>query len=122
MHRTRDLIQKGARKRKEVFVRSEKRFFFPERGGLFFFDFQCELFKRLHCTVDTCSVVFNYHARLRNFAREKNVGKSFRSFVSFFFLTPSPFGASRMTARNSFHTQKFVKLFLCEKQTTPTLK
>jgi len=90
--------------------------------GLFFSDFHCELCKRLHCTVDTCSVVFNYHARLRNFAREKNVEKSFRSFVSIFSSRLPPLALHGMTARNSFVTQKFVKSFLSERETTSALK
>ena len=122
--RTRHATQptRGAGKRKEVFAVLRDKIFFPERGGLFFFDFRCELFKRLHCTVDRCSVVFNYHARLRNFAREKNVEKSFRSFVSIFSSRLPPLALHGMTARNSFLTQKFVKSFLSEKETTPTLK
>jgi len=103
-------------------VRSKIRFFFPERGGLFFSGFHFELFARLHCTVATCSVVFNYHARLRDFVREKNVEKSFRSFVSIFSSRLPPLALHGMTARNSFLTQKFVKSFLSEREATPTLK
>ena len=113
---------RGAGKRKKVFVVLRDKIFFPRARWTFFFDFRCELFKRLHCTVDTFSVVFIYHARLRNFAREKNVEKSFRSFVSIFSSRLPPLALHGMTARNSYLTQKFVKSFLSEKETNPTLK
>ena len=121
--RTRDpkQVEAGGKGRRSLLC-SEIRFFFPEPSGLFFFDFCCELFKRLHCTVNTCSVVFNYHTRLRNFAREKNVEKSFRSFVSLFFSSRlPPLALHGMTARNSFLAQKFVKSFLSERETTSAL-
>ena len=47
------------------------RSFFPERGGLFFSTRGTFQAAAMHS--QTCSVVFIYHARLRNFAREKNV-------------------------------------------------
>ena len=104
---------RGAGKRKKVFVVLRDKIFFPRARWTFFFD--------LYCTVDTCSVVFIYHARLRDFAREKNVEKSFRSFVSIFSSRLPPWALHGMTAWNSFLAQKFVKSFLSERETTSAL-
>lgn len=92
--RIRDLIQKGARKRKEAFVVLEIRFFFPERGGLFFPTSIVSFSSG--CTAQSIPVVLSL-VITRDFeiSREKRTSRNRFVRSSAFFPRASPLGASR---------------------------
>ena len=86
---------RGAGKRKKVFVVLRDKIFFPRARWTFFFDFRCELFKRLDA--QSIRVVLSlFITRDFEISREKRTSRNrFVRSSAFFFLTPSPFGASR---------------------------
>jgi len=112
---------RGAGKRKKVFVVLRDKIFFPRARWTFFFDFRCELFKRLDA--QSIRVVLSlFITRDFEISREKRTSRNrfVRSSKLFSSRLP-PLALHGVTARNSFLAQKFVKSFLSEKETTSAL-
>ena len=112
---------RGAGKRKKVFVVLRDKIFFPRARWTFFFDFRCELFKRLDA--QSIRVVLSlFITRDFEISREKRTSRNrfVRSSKLFSSRLP-PLAFHGVTARNSFLAQKFVKSFLSESETTSAL-
>ena len=112
---------RGAGKRKKVFVVLRDKIFFPERVWDFFF--RLPLNFSSGCTAQSLRVVLSLIiTRDFEISREKRTSRNrFVRSSAFIFSSRLPPWALHGMTRNSFLTQKFVKSFLSEKETTPTL-